>query len=95
VQGLEKQFNLLIDLGFYEDYHKWKDTNVTTWTWTRPIKTKMQFDRYIATLSFLKHPYMKKKICTIYYLHVTYSMLWDHAAYHVACSMWPVLAQIL
>jgi hypothetical protein len=62
MQGLEKQFDLLIDLGFYEDYHKWKDTKVTTWTWTRPIKTKMQFDGYIATLSFFKHSYMKKYV---------------------------------
>jgi hypothetical protein len=30
VQGLEKRFNLLIELGFYQDYKKWKDTKVTT-----------------------------------------------------------------
>jgi hypothetical protein len=84
VQGLEKQFDILIELRLYKDYQKWKDTKVTEWTWTFPIKSKMQFDRYISTLSFL-NIYIYKK-CMIYDPHLQYSMLSDHAAYHVAYS---------
>jgi len=83
VQGLEKHFDFLIELGFYQEFQKWKDTKVTEWTWTRPIKNKMQYDGYIATLTFFNrhtHIYM------IYDPHVQYSMLSDNAADHVAYS---------
>jgi hypothetical protein len=87
VQGLEKQFDLLIEIGFYQDYQKWKDTKVTEWAWTY-YQLKARYSLTDTLQLFFKN-IIYINLCMIYDPHVQYSMLSDHAAYHVlySCSI--------
>jgi len=93
VQGLEKHFDFLIELGFYQEFQKWKDTKVTEWTWTRPIKNKMQYDGYIATLTFFnRHTH---NIYIYIYIYIYMILMCNIQCFRTMQRiMWPIHAQV-
>lgn len=52
LKGLENHLDILVDQGLFQEGQKWKDTKITEWPWTCPIKHRMQYDGYIENQSF-------------------------------------------